>query len=279
MVEIGRINKMQVIRQADFGLYLDGGELGGVLLPKLEVPEGASLGDELEVFVYLDSDDFVIASSRKPLVQVGEFAALKVTEVNRIGAFLDWGMPKELLLPYGEQRWELAVGDKVVVRVYLDNSERLAASMKWDKFLASPPVDLSVGQAVSLFVCRRGDLGYNVVVDNQYWGLLHHQDLFRSVRVGQSLPGFIKRTLPDGKVDVMLDKPGYGKVDELSGRILTRLAEQGGECELGDKSAPEAIYQAYGVSKKAYKMALGGLKKQGLIEITPKGIRRLECDQ
>ncbi len=274
MVQIGRMNTLTVMREADFGLYLEGGELGGILLPKKEVPEGVSVGDDLDVFIYLDTDDFVVATTRKPVVQVGEIAYLKVAEVNRIGAFLDWGMPKELLLPFAEQRGPLEVGQKVVVRVYLDNSDRLAASTKLDKFLDKEPQGLRVGQAVNLFVCRRNDLGYSVVVDNTFWALLHEQDLFRTVRVGQTLPGYIKRILPEGKVDVMLDKPGYGKVDALSQRILDDLEERGGVSPLGDKSQPEDIYQAFGISKKAYKMAIGTLKKQGHIEILPEGIRK-----
>lgn len=274
MVQIGRMNTLTVMREADFGLYLEGGELGGILLPKKEVPEGVSVGDDLDVFIYLDTDDFVVATTRKPVVQVGEIAYLKVAEVNRIGAFLDWGMPKELLLPFAEQRGPLEVGQKVVVRVYLDNSDRLAASTKLDKFLVKEPQGLRVGQAVNLFVCRRNDLGYSVVVDNAFWALLHEQDLFRTVRVGQTLPGYIKRILPEGKVDVMLDKPGYGKVDALSQRILDDLEERGGVSPLGDKSQPEDIYQAFGISKKAYKMAIGTLKKQGHIEILPEGIRK-----
>lgn len=274
MVQIGRMNTLTVMREADFGLYLEGGELGGILLPKKEIPEGVSVGDNLDVFIYLDTDDFVVATTRKPVVQVGEIAYLKVSEVNRIGAFLDWGMPKELLLPFAEQRGPLEVGQKVVVRVYLDNSDRLAASTKLDKFLDKEPQGLRVGQAVNLFVCRRNDLGYSVVVDNVFWALLHEQDLFRTVRVGQTLPGYIKRILPEGKVDVMLDKPGYGKVDALSQRILDDLEERGGVSPLGDKSQPEDIYQAFGISKKAYKMAIGTLKKQGHIEILPEGIRK-----
>lgn len=274
MVQIGRMNTLTVMREADFGLYLEGGELGGILLPKKEIPEGVSVGDNLDVFIYLDTDDFVVATTRKPVVQVGEIAYLKVSEVNRIGAFLDWGMPKELLLPFAEQRGPLEVGQKVVVRVYLDNSDRLAASTKLDKFLDKEPQGLRVGQAVNLFVCRRNDLGYSVVVDNAFWALLHEQDLFRTVRVGQTLPGYIKRILPEGKVDVMLDKPGYGKVDALSQRILDDLEERGGVSPLGDKSQPEDIYQAFGISKKAYKMAIGTLKKQGHIEILPEGIRK-----
>lgn len=275
MAEIGKINSLTVIRQAEFGVYLDGGEFGGILLPKAEVPTECKVGDILDVFIYLDTDDFVVATKREPVVQVGEFANLKVAEVNRIGAFLDWGMPKHLLLPYGEQRWELKDGDRVIVRVYMDNSERLAASTKLDKFLSNPPVKLKTGDEVELLIARKGDLGFSCIVNNEYWALLHTQDVFRPVRIGQKITGYIKRTLGDGKVDVVLDKPGYGKVDDLSQKILNHLDAEGGESHLGDKSSPEEISQVFGVSKKSYKMAIGGLKKQGLIEITPTGIRKL----
>lgn len=275
MAEVGKINSLTVIRQAEFGVYLDGGEFGGILLPKAEVPEGCNVGDTLKVFIFLDTDDFVVATTREPLVQVGEFANLKVAEVNRIGAFLDWGMPKHLLLPFGEQRWELKDGDRVIVRVYIDNSERLAASTKLDKFLDKPPEKLKSGEQVELLIARKGDLGFSCIVNNEYWALLHQQDVFRTIRIGQKVTGYIKRTLGDGKVDVVLDKPGYGKVDELSQKILDHLDAEGGLSSLGDKSSPEEISHVFGVSKKSYKMAIGGLKKQGLIEITPAGIRKI----
>jgi predicted RNA-binding protein (virulence factor B family) len=275
VVEVGRMNTLTVMRQADFGVYLEGGEFGGILLPKKEVPIGCQIGDQLEVFIYLDTDDFVVASINKPLVQVGEFASLKVVEVNKVGAFLDWGMPKDLLLPYGEQQRALEVDQRVMVRVYLDNSDRLAASAKLEKFLDKDPQGLTVGDKVSLFAYRHNELGFSVVVDNSYGAVLHTQDLFRTVRLGQTLTGYIKRVLAEGKVDVMLDKPGYAKVDELSQRILENLDTHDGFSPLGDKSRPEDIYQEFGISKRSYKMAIGTLMKQGLISISADGIRKV----
>ncbi|WP_238377091.1 S1 RNA-binding domain-containing protein [Neptunomonas antarctica] len=269
------MNTLTVMRQADFGVYLEGGEFGGILLPKKEVPVGCQIGDQLEVFIYLDTDDFVVASINKPLVQVGEFASLKVVEVNKVGAFLDWGMPKDLLLPYGEQQRALEVDQRVMVRVYLDNSDRLAASAKLEKFLDKEPQGLTVGDQVSLFAYRHNELGFSVVVDNSYGAVLHTQDLFRTVRLGQTLTGYIKRVLAEGKVDVMLDKPGYAKVDELSQRILENLDTHDGFSPLGDKSRPEDIYQEFGISKRSYKMAIGTLMKQGLISISADGIRKV----
>ncbi|WP_027852584.1 CvfB family protein [Marinobacterium litorale] len=272
MIQLGQLNRLQVIREVPFGVYLDGGEAGGILLPKREVPEGCQIGDRLQVFVYLDSDDFMVASSAKPRVMVGQFARLKVSDVNEVGAFLDWGMPKELFLPYAEQLRPLKPGEWCTVYVYIDNSERIAASARTERFLEKNPTDLQVGQLVELLIHRQTDLGYAVIIDHRYSGLLHRQDLFREVRLGQRISGFIKQLLPDGKIDVMLDKPGYQRVDPLARQILDYLEAQGGFCPLGDKSTPEAIRETFGVSKKAFKMALGALMKQGMIRQESDGI-------
>jgi len=272
VVEIGQLNRLKVIREVPFGVYLDGAEAGGILLPRREVPEGTRIGDSLQVFVYLDSDDFMIASMQQPKAMVGQFARLKVTDVNRVGAFLDWGMPKELLLPFAEQLRPLKPGEWVTVYIYIDNSERIAASAKTERFLEKNPSDLKPGQLVELLILRRTDLGFPVIIDHRYEGLLHHQDLFRGVRPGQRLSGFIKQVLPDGKIDVMLDRPGYGRVDPLVQQILDYLDSHDGHCPLGDKSAPDAIRDTFGVSKKAYKMALGSLLKAGRIKQDEQGI-------
>lgn len=274
MVEIGQFNRLKVMREVPFGVYLDGGEAGGILLPRREVPEGTRIGDSLQVFIYLDSDDFLIASTRKPRALVGQFARLKVTDVNKVGAFLDWGMPKELFLPFAEQLRPLKPGEWVTVYLYIDNSERIAASARTERFLEKNPTDLKPGQLVELLVLRRTDLGYPVIIDHRYEGLLHHQDLFREIRPGQRLSGFIKQLLPDGKIDVMLDKPGYARVDPLVQQILDYLDTHGGHCPLGDKSDPDAIRETFGVSKKAYKMALGALMKAGQITQDETGVHR-----
>lgn len=276
MIEIGRLNRLKVMREVAFGVYLDGGEAGGILLPKREVPEGTRLGDRLQVFIYLDSDDMLVASLQKPRVMVGQFARLRVSDVNEVGAFLDWGMPKELFLPYAEQLRPLKPGDWCTVYVYVDNSERIAASARTDRFLEKNPTDMQVGQLVELLILRRSDLGYAVIIDNRYAGLLHHQDLFREVRPGQRLSGFIKQVLPEGKIDVMLDKPGYARVDPLSRQILDYLERHDGFCPLGDKSDPAEIKAQFGVSKKAYKMALGALMKEGKIRQDEQGVHQVD---
>ncbi|GAB0151696.1 S1 RNA-binding domain-containing protein [Marinobacterium sp. BA1] len=272
MVETGCFNKLKVIREVDFGVYLEGGAEGGILLPKPEVPEGTRLGDRLQVFVYLDSDDMPVATLRRPRAQVGQFASLKVVDVNKVGAFLDWGLPKDLFLPFNEQVKPLTIGDYVTVYLYLDNTNRIAASAKLEKHL-EPGDDYTQGQLVELLVVRPTDIGYQVIIDNRAMGLLQHQDIHRPVRPGQRMPGFIKQVRDeDGKIDVMLEKPGYARIDPLSQQVLKYLESRDGFCPLGDKSDPEAIRDLFGVSKKAYKMALGQLMKAGRIRQDETGI-------
>ncbi|MBV0932111.1 CvfB family protein [Marinobacterium weihaiense] len=272
MAETGQFNKLKVIREADFGVYLQGGAEGGILLPRSEVPEGARTGDSLQVFVYLDSDDMPVATLRRPRVQVGQFASLKVVDVNKVGAFLDWGLPKDLFLPFNEQVRPLQPGDYVTVFVYLDNTGRIAATAKLEKHLESGE-DYRQGQLVELLVVRPTEIGYQVIIDNRALGLLHTQDIHRPVRPGQRLSGFIKQVRDeDGKIDVMLEKPGYGRIDPLAQQVLKYLETRNGFCPLGDKSDPDAIRETFGVSKKAYKMAIGQLMKAGRIRQDADGI-------
>jgi predicted RNA-binding protein (virulence factor B family) len=236
------------------------------------VPEGTRLGDRLQVFVYLDSDDMPVATLRRPRAQVGQFASLKVVDVNKVGAFLDWGLPKDLFLPFNEQVKPLTIGDYVTVYLYLDNTNRIAASAKLEKHL-EPGDDYTQGQLVELLVVRPTDIGYQVIIDNCAMGLLQHQDIHRPVRPGQRMPGFIKQVRDeDGKIDVMLEKPGYARIDPLAHQVLKYLESRDGFCPLGDKSDPEAIRDLFGVSKKAYKMALGQLMKTGRIRQDETGI-------
>jgi len=271
MVETGQLNTLKVIREVEFGVYLEGDRDGGILLPKAEVPEGTRLGDRLQVFVYLDTNDMPIATTRRPRAQVGQFANLKVAEVNEVGAFLDWGLPKDLFLPFNEQTHRPQPGDHVTVYLYLDNTGRIAATTKVEKHLTTE-VEYQQAQLVELLVWRRTDIGYLVIIDNQAQGLLHQQDIHRPVRTGQRLPGFIKQLREDGKITVMLEKPGYGRVGPLAQQILQYLETRNGFCTLGDKSDPDAIRETFGVSKKAYKMALGQLMKAGRIRQDDQGI-------
>lgn len=279
MAELGRMNKLEVVREVGFGVYLDGGAMGGILLPKRYVPEGCKLGDLLDVFVYTDTDDFPVATTEVPQVQVGQVASLKVASVERVGVFLDWGLPKDLFLPYSElRRKEPEVGKHILVYVYLDNTNRICASARLDRYLDKTPANYKRNQQVELIIAGQTDLGYKAVVNNTHWGVLYQDEVFRKLRAGYKTRGFIKQVRPDGKIDLALDKPGYAKVDRLQQQILNHLREHDGFSPLNDKTAPEQIYSTYGISKKAYKMAIGGLYRQRLISIEENGIRLLDAN-
>lgn len=270
MAVIGRFNSLQVVKHTDFGLYLDGGDRGEILLPKRYVPknEPTEAGDWLNVFLYLDSEDRVIATTLKPKVQVGGFASLKVVEVNRVGLFLDWGLPKDLLLPHSEEKRPLQVGDYCVVYVYLDDrTRRITATARLDRYLDNTPANYRVGQAVDLLVVERTDLGYKAIIDGKHWGLIHKNEIFKFLRNGMREQGYIKELRADGKISLSLQPVGAGAGDALGERILAALREAGGMLALSDKSPPELISRQFGVSKGNFKKAIGGLFKQGLIVI------------
>lgn len=268
MAKIGKINRLEVVKTVDFGVYLDGGELDNILLPKRYLPEQCEIGDYVEVFIYLDSEDRLIATTEHPMVMVGQCAHLKVVEVNPIGAFLDWGLPKDLLVPFNEQSKRMEVGQSYTVFIYLDpHTNRIAASCKLNKFLSDKSIYFKPNQAVDLLICQRTDLGYMAVINDSHLGLIHNSEVFQQISCGQKLPGYIKAIRADQKIDLCLQRQGQEARDELSQQILSDLKESGGSSELTDKSPPEAIYKKYGVSKGSYKRALGALYKQRLILI------------
>ncbi len=270
MALIGRYNSLQVVKQTDFGLYLDGGADGEILLPNRYIPKGepSEIGDWLNVFVYLDSEDRLIATTEKPKAQVGGFASLKVAEINKVGLFLDWGLPKDLLLPHSEEKRPLQVGDYCVVHVYLDKrSKRITATARLDRYLDNTPPRYKVGDAVDLLVVEKTDMGFKAIINNQHWGLIHKNEVFKFLRNGMQEKGYIKELRADGKISLSLQPVGQEATDSLGEQILARLREQGGSLALSDKSPPEAITQAFGVSKGNFKKAIGGLFKQGLITI------------
>ncbi len=270
MALIGRYNSLQVVKQTDFGLYLDGGADGEILLPNRYIPKGepSEIGDWLNVFVYLDSEDRLIATTEKPKAQVGGFASLKVAEINKVGLFLDWGLPKDLLLPHSEEKRPLQVGDYCVVHVYLDKrSKRITATARLDRYLDNTSPRYKVGDAVDLLVVEKTDMGFKAIINNQHWGLIHKNEVFKFLRNGMQEKGYIKELRADGKISLSLQPVGQEATDSLGEQILARLREQGGSLALSDKSPPEAITQAFGVSKGNFKKAIGGLFKQGLITI------------
>jgi predicted RNA-binding protein (virulence factor B family) len=278
MAEIGKTGRLTVVKLRDHGVYLDGGELGEILLPLRYKPERCEVGDRLEVFVYVDSDDTLVATTETPLAQVGCFASLKAVSVNDYGAFLDWGLKKDLLLPFAEQTGRIIPGKHYLVRVYLDNSERLAASQKLEKFLDKKPPEYRRHQAVSLIIAEQTDIGYKAIVDHAHWGVLYRDEVFRPLRYGQAITGYIRKVRPDGKIDLMLQQPGYGKTDSVADDILAGLRAEGGFLPLHDKSPPEAIYARFGISKKAFKLGLSALYRERLILIEENGIRLSEPD-
>ncbi len=272
MADIGKLNTLQVLRSSEFGLFLDGETLGDVLLPKRYVDKNLKPGDSVEVFIMLDSEDRITATTQKPYAMVDEFAELRVISVTGVGAFLDWGLPKDLLVPFREQQIKMREGQSYMVWIYLDRvSGRLVASSKLDKFLDKTEVTYEAGEKVNLQIAAKTDLGYKAIINGTHWGVVFHNEAFLPLERGQRLDGFIKQVRDDGKIDLCLQKPGYEKVTDLTDLILQHLKKQGGSMPITGKSAPETIYNLFGVSKKTYKQAIGALYKKRLIEFTDTG--------
>ncbi len=279
MIELGKYNTLTVVKIVDFGVYLDGGERGEILMPKEYVPANCSPDDEVRAFIYFDSEDRIVATTEIPAVQVGEFGYLKVVAVNQVGAFLDWGLRKDLLVPFREQRDPMVEGKSYLVYAYVDKaSDRIVASTKVDKYLDQVFPDYVPGQEVDLLIARKTDLGYAVIVNNLHWGLIYDNEVFQSLKIGCKLKGYIKTVREDEKIDVSLQPAGFAKIEGLAGLILEKLKDYGGMLDLSDKSDPEEIYRVFGCSKKNFKKALGTLLKQGLIEIGDTEVRLVAED-
>ncbi|NMH63737.1 CvfB family protein [Shewanella salipaludis] len=277
MIQIGRICKLEVVKQVSFGVYLNAQELGQVLLPNKVTPKDCQVGDWLEVFLYLDSEDMVIATTRRPLAQVGEFAYLKAVATGPYGAFLDWGLDKDLLLPFGEQHKTIEEGRSYLVYVHANRAdERIVASAKLDKFLDKTAPDYDVGQQVELIIGGTTDLGYKAIVNQQHWGVIYQNQVFQKLRFGQKLKGFIKQVRADGKIDLTLQQGGKEELDQHARRILSKLKQAGGFLPLTDKTDAGIIYEQLGMSKKAFKKSIGGLFKAGQLSIDSDGLRLTE---
>ena len=277
MALIGRMNSLQVVKHTDFGLYLDGGADGEILLPKRYIPKDtpSEVEDWLNVFIYLDSEDKLIATTLKPKIQLGEFASLKVVDINRVGLFFDWGLPKDLLLPHSEEKRPLQIGDYCVVYLYLDKrTRRLTATARLDRHLDKVPANYQVGQEVDLLVVERTDLGFKAIIDGKHWGLIHKNELFKFIRSGMREKGYIKELRADGKISLSLQPIGSEATDALQALILQQLEENQGVLAVSDKSPAEEIARRFGVSKGNFKKAIGGLYKQGRIVIHPDRIER-----
>lgn len=272
-IKLGKYNQLEVVKEVDFGVYLNGDEDGEILLPKRYVPEGTKPGDVLNVFIYLDMEERLVATTLQPYVQVGEFACLEVAWVNQFGAFLNWGLMKDLFVPFREQKMKMQKGKRYVVYVHLDEeSYRIVASAKVEHFLSIEKSDYQPGQEVEVLVWQRTELGYKVIVENKFSGMLYHNEIFQPLEVGMRLTAFIKQVRPDGKIDLVLQKAGARKVDDFSEVLWQYIKDNDGFTPLNDKTDAEVIYHTFGVSKKTFKKAVGDLYKKRRIVLEEDGI-------
>lgn len=272
-IKVGDFNFLKVIRKVAFGFYLDDGE-EGILLPIRFAPHDLQIDDEIKVFIYHDSDNRLIATTQIPYAIVGEIAKLKVVEVTKQGAFLDWGLMKDLFVPVSKQLGGMRLGAEYLVKLYLDEQTgRVAATEKIDFLLNNEELTVKEKEIVELIVYRKTELGYAMIINNRHIGLLHSNEIYREMKIGEKLEGFIKSIRPDNKIDVVIGKPGFQKVEDEAGKILRLLAEHDGYLPYHDKSDPEDIYAFFGMSKKVFKMTTGMLYKQNKIALTKTGIQ------
>lgn len=277
MLEIGKINTLDINRETENGVYLDGYEHGEILMPQKFVTAEDKEAGYAKVFVYTDSEDRLVATTETPLAMVGEFAVLKVVANSKFGAFLDWGLPKDLLVPFREQKGEMVEGRSYLVHVFLDlQTNRIAASVKLEKFLDNTPPEYEMGDEVDLIIVDETDLGYKAIVNMEHWGILYKNQTYRLLKSGQKIKGYINKVRYDEKIDLLLEKPGYEKVDAISQKILDELKENRGFMAVSDKTSPEMIKAMFGISKKNFKKAIGSLYKRRLISFESDGIKLLD---
>jgi hypothetical protein len=273
VIQLGKKNKMTIVKSVDFGLYLDGEELGEILMPKRYASSSMNIGDEIEVMVYLDGEERYLATTEEPYGVVGQVAFLKVNKVENVGAFLDWGLSKELMVPFSEQKVKMIEGRYYVVYIYIDKlTDRITGSMKLEKYLDKENPEYSIGEEVDLMIWTGTEIGYKVIINHTHLGILYKDEIFKRINTGDKSKGFIKKIREDGKIDVSLERAGYEKIDAKSDKIIALLEKSGGFLPYNDKTDPEVIYNIFGVSKKVFKQSLGNLFKQRLIEINEKGI-------
>lgn len=275
MVDIGRFNRVKVLETGAYAAILDGGDRGRLVLPSLQCPDSLTVGDELEVFIYLDSEGDAVPTTIRPAAELGQVAWLEVVDANHLGAFVDWGLPKDLFIPFAEQQHTLSKGRHTLVRIYLDNQGRLTGSTCLDHWIKDESQGLKQGDKVSLIIADKTELGFKAVVNFEYWGLLYGNELYHRIRKGQVMDGYVKRLREDGKIDLSLNQPGFSKdkMDRVSSAILAALEDNDGFLALTDKSPPPEIYAAFGISKKVFKQAIGTLYKQRRITLESAGIR------
>ncbi|MCD7714344.1 MAG: S1-like domain-containing RNA-binding protein, partial [Prevotella sp.] len=271
-IRLGDYARLAVTKTAPFGVYLDGGDAGEILLPSRYVPENTAVGDELDVFIYLDQEERIIATTERPKAKTGDFAYLEVSWVNEYGAFLNWGLMKDLFCPFGEQKKKMEQGQSYIVYIYVDKQTfRIAATAKIDRFLSKDVAALSEGQEVDLLVWQKTELGFKVIIDNKFGGLVYADQIFAPIRTGDRLKGYIQKVRGDGKVDVSLQQTGKKGTRDFAGELLDYLRAHDGRCAFSDSSLPQDIYDEFHVSKKVFKKAAGNLYRRRLITVHDDG--------
>ena len=276
MINVGKYNELEVIKQLDFGIYLRDGDLE-ILMPTKWVPKDTKVGDFLNVFIFRDSDDRLIATTVEPYATADTFAFLEAKQVNPIGAFLDWGMDKDLLVPFREQQYRMEPGKSYVVFVYVDEeTNRLVASAKLNQYIENEKIDLQDGDIVDLLIYSETDLGFNAIINNLYSGLIYKNEIYEAIRVGDKIKGFVKHVREDNKIDLSLQKSGYELVDDVKWRILNLMKQNNGLLSLTDNSSPEEIKAKLQISKKAFKKAVGALYKERLVKLTSTGVELIK---
>ena len=272
MINIGEYNELEVVKQLEFGIYLRADDIE-ILMPTKWIPVGTRIGDLLNVFIFRDSDDRLIATTVVPFATANTFAFLEVKQTNSIGSFLDWGMDKDLMVPFREQQIKMDPGSSYVVYVYVDEkTNRLAASARLNKFIEGNDLTIREGDKVDLLIYSETPLGFNAIINNHYSGLIYKNEIFETIRIGDKVKGFVNRIREDNKIDLRLQKSGFELVDEVKWNILKMMKEGDGLVSLGDNSTPEEIKAKLHISKKAFKKAIGALYRERLIKLTEKGI-------
>ncbi|OON67448.1 S1 RNA-binding domain-containing protein [Hymenobacter sp. CRA2] len=275
-MNLGDYNDLEVARFVEFGVYLTSDD-GDILMPDRYVPAGVRVGDVLHVFVYRDSEDRLVATTEQPLARVNEFAALRVTQAGPLGAFLDWGLPKDLLLPLRNQPKRVQAGDTVLVYIYLDEtSDRLVATAKWERYTERAPEELEPGEQVPLIIAGQSELGYAVLADGRYQGMLYRNEVFRPLSIGDAATGYVRQVRPDGKLDVSLQRQGYDEALVAAEKLVEKLRKAGGTLPVTDKTDAEEIYRRLGMSKKVFKKALGTLYRRGQVQLYPDHTRLID---
>lgn len=274
MIKIGTWNHLEILREIAHGLVLDGEDEGDILMPSKYKPAEWAIGDDLFVFVYPDSDDRLVATTETPIAKVDDFALLECVDVNKVGAFVNIGLTKDILVPYREQEERMQAGYKYVVKIYLDKvSMRLVGTTKIYRWLDRGTVTFAENQEVELMIIEKTEIGYKAMVNQIDVGLIYNKEIFQPIKIGDKMQGYVVATRPDGKIDLSLHKPAVEKVDDLTDRILAEIEKNDGLLELTDKSDPEDIYDTFQSSKKTFKRAVGSLYKQKLITISEEGMR------